>query len=103
MHSREVKEHYLYIINDCLGQLPTLLTINLGTLVNNNILRTISKTCNHLREIRVRGPAYVTDLGVRYLIGMNTTAQDLAENKKPGCSKLERSSLCDRSRSEVPY
>jgi len=95
MHSREVKEHYLYIINDCVGQLPTLLTINLGTLVNNNILRTISKTCNNLREIRVRGPAYVTDLGVRYLIGMNTTAQDLAENNKPGCSKLEVIDLTD--------
>ena len=52
MHSREVKEHYLYIINDCVGRLSTLLTINLGTLVNNNILRTISNTCRNLRELR---------------------------------------------------
>ena len=52
MHSREVKEHYLYILDDCIRQLPSLITINLGTLVNNNIIRTISNTCHGLRELR---------------------------------------------------
>eukprot|EP00090_Calanus_glacialis_P003393 TRINITY_DN12513_c0_g1_i1.p1 TRINITY_DN12513_c0_g1~~TRINITY_DN12513_c0_g1_i1.p1 ORF type:complete len:570 (-),score=148.82 TRINITY_DN12513_c0_g1_i1:78-1787(-) len=95
MHSSEVKEHYLFILDDCIRQLPNLITINLGTLVNNNILRTIGNTCAGLKEIRLRGPAYVTDLGVRYLTGMNTTAQDFQLNRKTGCPKLEVIDLTD--------
>jgi len=98
MHSREVKEHYLYIIDDCIRNLPNLITINLGTLVNNSILRTLSKTSNNLREIRLRGPAYVTDLGVRYLIGMNSTAEESVKDQKPGCLKLEVVDLTDLDR-----
>ena len=52
MHSSEIKEHYLFILDDCIRQLPNLITINFGTLVNNNILRTIGNTCPNLKEIR---------------------------------------------------
>jgi len=95
MHSREVKEHYLYLLDDCIRNLPNLNTVNLGTLVNNNILRTLSTSCPNLRELRLRGPAYVTDLGMRYLTGINPTAQDKNQSKKPGCFKLQVLELID--------
>lgn len=95
MHSSEVKEHYLGLIEDAIRDLPGLLTLNLGTLVSNGILKTISKTCPSLRELRLRGPADVTDLGVRYLTGINETAEDRALGRKPGCRNLEVVDLTD--------
>ena len=41
----QVKEHYLNLIEDALRELPSLVNLNLGTLVNNGILRIVSKTC----------------------------------------------------------
>ena len=41
----QVKEHYLNLIEDALRELPRLVNLNLGTLVNNAILRIVSKTC----------------------------------------------------------
>ena len=38
---------------------------------------------------RIRGPASVTDLGLRYLLGLSETAQDTQLDKKPGCFLLE--------------
>jgi hypothetical protein len=38
---------------------------------------------------RIRGPASVTDLGLRYLLGLNETAQDTDLGRKPGCLLLE--------------
>ena len=43
--SPQVKEHYLNLIEDALRELPSLVNLNLGTLVNNGILRIVSKTC----------------------------------------------------------
>ena len=34
--------------------------------MSNGILRVVSRTCPGLRELRLRGPAEVTDLGVRW-------------------------------------
>jgi len=95
MYNSEVKEHYLNIIDDALRELPGMLTLSLGTLVDNRILRTISNTCKQLRELRLRGPAEVTDLGVRYLTGINETASDRALGKRPGCTLLEVIDLTD--------
>ena len=44
----QVKEHYLNLIEDALRELPNLVNLNLGTLVNNGILRIVSKTCPRL-------------------------------------------------------
>ena len=52
--SEELLEHYLYLITDCLAKLPNLVTLNLGSLVTNNMLRVISNTCRELRELRLR-------------------------------------------------
>ena len=52
--SEELLEHYLYLITDCLARLPNMVTLNLGSLVSNNMLRVISNTCTHLRELRLR-------------------------------------------------
>ena len=41
----QVKEHYLNLIEDAVRELPSLVNLNLGTLVNNGILRIVSKTC----------------------------------------------------------
>ena len=41
----QVKEHYLNLIEDALRELPSLVNLNVGTLVNNGILRIVSKTC----------------------------------------------------------
>jgi len=95
MHSSETREHYLNILEDAIRDLPGLLTINLGTLVNNNIARALSNTATKLREFRIRGPAPITDLGLRYLIGLNETAQDAANKKRPGCFNLEVVALMD--------
>ena len=43
-----MKEHYLNLIEDALRELPNLVNLNLGTLVNNGILRIVSKTCPRL-------------------------------------------------------
>ena len=96
-HSEELLEHYLYIITDCLAGLPNLVSLNLGSLCSNNILRVVSNTCGHLRELRLRGPASVTDLGVRYLTGINKTAQQTKAMATPGCLKLEILDLTDLS------
>jgi len=98
LHSAEVKEHYLNLIEDAVRELPSLVNLNLGTLVNNGILRIVSKTCPRLKELRLRGPAEVTDLGVRYLTGINETAEDMALHRKPGCPKLEVIDLTDIER-----
>ena len=66
-YSDELLEHYLYIITDNISNLSNLVTLNLGSLCNNNILRVISNTCKNLKELRFRGPCSVTDLGVRYI------------------------------------
>jgi len=95
MHSSEIREHYLYLIEDAIRGLPTLHTLNLGTLVNNSIIRVVSSTCKHLHEFRIRGPAPITDLGLRYLIGLNETAEDVVSNRRPGCFKLEVVDLTD--------
>merc|ERR1719220_1633533 len=47
-YSDDLLEHYLYIISECLR--------NLGSLVNNNILRVVSQSCPSLVELRCRGP-----------------------------------------------
>ena len=44
----QVKEHYLNLIEDAVRELPSLVNLNLGTLVNNGILRIVSKTCPRL-------------------------------------------------------
>jgi len=95
--SEELLEHYLYLITDCLAKLPNLVTLNLGSLVTNNMLRVISNTCRELRELRLRGPASVTDLGVRYLTGINKTLQQTQAQDSPGCLKLEVLDLTDIS------
>jgi len=95
IQSQEVKEHYLAMLGDAMRQLPSLVSLNLGTLVNNNILRMVSTTCTGLKELRLRGPAEVTDLGVRYLTGINETAEDSAMKRKPGCLLLEVIDLTD--------
>ena len=43
-----MKEHYLNLIEDAVRELPSLVNLNLGTLVNNGILRIVSKTCPRL-------------------------------------------------------
>ena len=99
-YSEELLEHYLYIITDSLSNLPNLVSLNLGSLANNNILRVVSNTCPRLRELRLRGPANVTDLGVRYLTGINKSAQQLINqhsNNNPGCHLLEVLDLTDIS------
>merc|ERR1712012_22010 len=96
-YSDELLEHYLYIITDNISNLPNLVTLNLGSLCNNNILRVISNNCQNLKELRIRGPCSVTDLGVRYLTGINKTAQQFNQNKGPGCFKLEVLDLSDIS------
>jgi hypothetical protein len=40
-------------------------------------------------SIRIRGPASVTDLGLRYLLGLSETAEDTQLARKPGCFLLE--------------
>ena len=40
----------------------------------------------------------MTDLGVRYLIGMNSTAEESVKDQKPGCLKLEVVDLTDLDR-----
>ena len=42
--SEELLEHYLYLITDSLASLPGLVTLNLGSLCNNNSLRVVSST-----------------------------------------------------------
>jgi len=86
---KDVKDHYLGVLEDSVRLLPHLITLNLGTLVNSTLLRIISTTCANLRELRLRGPAEVSDLGVRYLTGINETARDTALKRKPGCLNLE--------------
>jgi len=98
MHSSETREHYLFILEDGIRNLHRLRTLNLGTLVNNNIIRTVSNCCPYLKEFRIRGPAPVTDLGLRYLIGLNETAEDVVNKKKPGCILLEIVDLRDIER-----
>jgi len=95
MHSSETREHYLNILEDVIRCLPWLVTLNLGTLVNNNIIRATSNTCTNLKEFRIRGPAPITDLGLRYLLGLNETAQDAALKRSPGCKSLEVIHLTD--------
>merc|ERR1712223_628447 len=92
LHSAEVKEHYLNLIEDALRELPSLVNLNHGT------LRIVSKTCPRLKELRLRGPAPVTDLGIRYLTGINETAEDMSLQRKPGCPKLEVIDLTDIER-----
>lgn len=95
MHSGECKEHYLHLLDDVIRKLPRLVILNLGTLVNNTILRTVSNNCPNLKELKVRGPAPVTDLGLRYVAGCNETAEDMWIDRKPGCFKLEVLDLMD--------
>ena len=88
--SEDVLEHYRYIITDALGGLPHLASLNLGSLATNNTLRVLSNSCPRLRELRLRAPAAVTDLGVRYLAGLNpSAAQQTAAGPGPGCLGLE--------------
>ena len=88
--SEDVLEHYRYIITDALGGLPHLASLNLGSLATNNTLRVLSNSCPRLRELRLRAPAAVTDLGVRYLAGLNpSAAQQTAAGPGPGCLGLQ--------------
>ena len=96
-NSEELLEHYLYLITDSLAGLPNLVSLNLGSLCSNNILRVVSNTCRQLRELRLRGPASVTDLGVRYLTGINRSAQQTQARDTPGCLNLEILDLTDIS------
>jgi len=100
-YSDDLLEHYLYIIADILGNLQNLLSLNLGSLCNNQILRVISNNCHMLKELRLRGPTSISDLGVRYLTGINKTAQQLSKqgkkSKAPGCPDLEVLDLTDIS------
>ena len=96
-HSEELLEHYLYLVTDSLASLPNLVSLNLGSLCTNNTLRVVSNTCRQLRELRIRGPASVTDLGVRYLTGINKTAQQTQASDSPGCLQLEILDLTDIS------
>ena len=96
-YSEDVLEHYLYIIRDCLGKLGRLVTLNLGSLVTNNILRELSQSCPALRELRCRGPCSVTDLGVRYLTGINRTASQVSRHQQTGCQQLSVVELSDIS------
>ena len=96
--SEDVLEHYRYIITDALGGLPHLASLNLGSLATNNTLRVLSNSCPRLRELRLRAPAAVTDLGVRYLAGLNpSAAQQTAAGRGPGCLGLEVVELTDLS------
>ena len=87
-YSEDLLEHYLYIISECLRNLHSLLTLNLGSLVNNNILRVVSQSCPSLLELRCRGPCSLTDLGVRYLTAINRTAQHISARQETGCLQL---------------
>ncbi len=40
-------------------------------------------------SLRIRGPASVTDLGLRYLLGLSETAEDTQLARTPGCFLLE--------------
>ena len=51
-YSEDILEHYLYVITDSLRNLGSLVTLNLGSLVNNNMLREVSQRCPGLRELR---------------------------------------------------
>ena len=96
-YSEDLLEHYLYIISDCLRNLGRLVTLNLGSLVTNNILREVSQSCTGLRELRARGPCGVTDLGVRYLTGINRTAGHISRREETGCKLLKIVDLSDIS------
>ena len=96
-YSDDLLEHYLYIISECLRSLHSLLTLNLGSLVNNNILRVVSQSCPSLLELRCRGPCSLTDLGVRYLTAINRTAQQISTRQDTGCLQLRVLDLSDIS------
>ena len=96
-YSEDLLEHYLYIISECLRNLHSLLTLNLGSLVNNNILRVVSQSCPSLLELRSRGPSSLTDLGVRYLTAINRTAQQISARQDTGCLQLRVLDLSDIS------
>ena len=87
-YSEDLLEHYLYIVSECLRNLHSLLTLNLGSLVNNHILREVSQSCPALLELRCRGPSSLTDLGVRYLTAINRTAQHISARQETGCLQL---------------
>ena len=87
-YSDDLLEHYLYIVSECLRNLRSLFTLNLGSLVNNNILRVVSQSCPSLLELRCWGPCSLTDLGVRYLTAINRSAQHISTRQDTGCLQL---------------
>ena len=82
--SEELLEHYLYLITDCLARLPNLVTLNLGSLVSNNMLRVISNTCAHLRELRLRNNSDFIDNRVSFL-NVSWVSGIIAYNARSSC------------------
>ena len=98
----DVREFYLHKLGDALTNQQNLTILNLGSFANNSIFKTLSESCQNLRELYVSGPLpELTDLGLRYIAGQIPTSSGAADQgsmkyqesgKRTGCLMLQK--LC---------